>query len=144
MATLRESLLPVFATVARQIPDDLGLRTNTVKVRRRTWTGGADGPEVGFGTYTDVDTEITPKPKLTHSDSGRLKTVVTPSYSGGGYTPEQLNPTLTKAANPGVEHFWVVVSPDGVERLYRVEDFNQRRAFGYYLTLAPLDATAPY
>lgn len=143
MATLRESLLPVFANVARKIPADLGLRTNVVKVRTRTWTGGADGPEVGVGTYTDVDLTITPSPKLTHTESQRIKTVVTPSFSGGGYTPEQINPTQADLG-AGVEHLWVIVSPDGAERLYRVEDFNQRRAFGYYLTLAPLDATAAH
>jgi hypothetical protein len=143
MATLRESLLPVFANVARKIPADLGLRTNTVKVRWRTWTGGADGPEVHVGTYTDVDLTITPAPKLTFREDMRLDTVVTPAFSGGGYTPEQINPSKDDL-DPGVEHLWVIVSPDGVERLYRVASFNQRRAFGYYLTLEPLDATAPY
>lgn len=143
MATLRDSLLPVFQNVARQIPAALGLRTNVVKLRTRTWTGGADGPEVNVGTYTDVDTTVTPAPKLTYRADGKLDTVVTPAFAGGGYTPEQINPTQADLG-AGVEHFWVIVSPDGAERLYRVAAFNQRRAFGYYLTLEPLDATGPY
>lgn len=143
MPTLRESLLPVFQNVARKIPADLGLRTNVVKLRTRTWTGGANGPEVGVGAYTDVDTTVVPAPKLTYRPDGTLETVVTPAFSGGGYTPEQVNTTLADLT-AGAEHFWVIVSPDGIERLYRVAKFNQRRAFGYYITLAPLDATGPY
>ena len=142
MPTLRDNLLPV-VQLGRTIASDLGLRTNVVKLRTRTWTGGANGPEIGVGAFVDVDETITPAPKLTHTESQRIKTVVTPAFSGGGYTPEQLNPSQADLG-VGTEHFWVIVSPDGGERHYRVEDFNQRRAFGYYITLAPLDATAPY
>jgi hypothetical protein len=144
MPTLRESLLPVFATVARKIPEDLGLRTNTVKVRTRVWSGGDDGPGVGIGTATTTDLTITPKPKLTYRPDGTIETVVTPAYSGGGYTPEQVNPIIDPATTPGTEFVWVIISPDGVEREYTVETFNQRRAFGYYLTLSPLDRKKAY
>lgn len=143
MATLRDNLLPTFQNVARKKPEELGLRTNVVKLRWRTYTGGADGPAVDLGTYTDVDITISPAPKLTHKSNMMIDTVVTPAFAGGGYTPEQLNPS-TAQLGAGVDHFWVIVSPDGVERLYKVVDFNQRRAFGYYVTLEPVDRTAAF
>ena len=138
MATLREALLPVFQNVARKIPADLGLRTNVVKLRTRTWAQW-DG-EVGLGAVTTVDTTITPAPKLTFRDGQNHDVVGTPANTAGGYTPAQINPPTTA----GSEHVWVIVSPDGQEREYRVRSFNQRRAFGYYLTLEPLDPKAVF
>ena len=136
MATLRESLLPVFQNVARKIPADLGLRTNVVKLRTRVWTGG----KIGVGAVTTTDVTVTPAPKLTYNGDQSLAVVVTPQNSAGGYTPAQVNPTPVAAQ----EFVWVVISPDGAEREYRVATFNQRRPFGYYLTLEPLDRKGPF
>lgn len=140
MATLRESLLPVFQNVARKIPADLGLRTNVVKLRTKTWTGSAEGAEADIGTAAIVDTVITPAPKVTYNGDQSLAVVVTPQNSAGGYAPEQLNPAIVA----GVEFCWVVTGPDGVEREYKVGTFNQRKAFGYYLTLVPMDRKSPF
>lgn len=136
MATLRDALLPVFQKVARKIPADLGLRTNVVKLRTRVWSSG----KIGVGAVTTTDVTVTPAPKLTYRPDQSLETVVTPRNSAGGYTPEQVNP----APVAGQEFVWVVISPDGAEREYRVATFNQRRAFGYYLTLEPLDRRSPF
>jgi hypothetical protein len=136
MATLRESLLPVFQNVARKIPADLGLRTNVVKLRTRVWASG----KIGVGAVTTTDITVTPAPKLTYNPDMTLVVVVTPANSAGGYTPAQVNPLPVA----GSEFVWVVISPDGAEREYRVETFNQRRPFGYYLTLAPLDRKGPF
>jgi hypothetical protein len=136
MATLRDALLPVFQNVARKIPADLGLRTNVVKLRTRVWANG----EVGLGAVTTTDTIVTPAPKLTYRPDQTLEVVATPANTAGGYTPAQLNPPTTA----GQEHVWVIVSPDGNEREYRVRNFNQRRAFGYYITLEPLDPKAVF
>jgi hypothetical protein len=56
---LRDELL---ASVdgARQLVDDLGLRTHRVTLRRRTWSGA----QVGEGTYTDLDRPLRPTPKI--------------------------------------------------------------------------------
>lgn len=136
MATLRDALLPVFQKVARKIPADLGLRTNVVKLRTRVWTSG----KIGTGAVTTTDITVTPAPKLTYNPDLSLGVVVTPANPAGGYTPAQVNPPRAD----GQEFVWVVISPDGVEREYRVASFNQRRAFGYYLTLEPLDRRGPF
>lgn len=136
MATLRESLLPVFQNVARKIPADLGLRTNVVKLRTRVWASG----KTRVGAVTTTDVTVTPAPKLTYNGDQTLDVVVTPKNSAGGYTPAQVNPTPVA----GQEFVWVVISPDGAEREYRVSSFNQRRAFGYYLKLEPLDRKAAF
>ena len=136
MATLRESLLPVFQNVARKIPADLGLRTNVVKLRTRVWTSG----KIGVGAVTTTDVTVTPAPKLTYNGDQSLSVVVTPQNSAGGYTPSQVNPLPVA----GQEFVWVVISPDAAEREYRVATFNQRRPFGYYLTLEPLDRKGPF
>lgn len=57
--TLRDDLIPVLDDV-RALVDDLGLRQFTVQTRHRSWSGG----ELGRGTATDTDTEITPPPKV--------------------------------------------------------------------------------
>ncbi len=140
MATLRDALLPVFQNVARKIPADLGLRTNVVKLRTRVWTGSAEGDETDIGTATTTDVTITPAPKLTYRPDQSIETVVTPLNSAGGYTPEQINPPVTA----GEDFCWIIISPDGVEREYKVASFNQRRAFGYYVVLVPKDRTSPF
>ncbi len=135
MATLRQALLPVIQ-LGRSIPDALGLRTNVVKLRTRVWASG----KIGVGAVTTTDVTLSPAPKLTYRPDQSLEVVVTPQHSTGGYTPAQVNP-LPAA---GQEFVWVVISPDAAEREYRVATFNQRRPFGYYLTLEPLDRKGPF
>ena len=135
MATLRQALLPVIQ-LGRSIPDALGLRTNVVKLRTRVWASG----KIGVGAVTTTDVTLSPAPKLTYRPDQSLEVVVTPQHSTGGYTPAQVNPAPVATQ----EFVWVVISPDGGEREYRVATFNQRRPFGYYLTLEPLDRKGPF
>lgn len=71
---LRDDLLSV-VDGGRQLAEDLGLRQRTVATRLRTWSGG----KPGSGTPTDVDTEISPAPKVreppgrfVHETAGRF------------------------------------------------------------------------
>jgi hypothetical protein len=101
---LRDDLLPVFGD-ARQLIQDLGLRTHRLYFRTRTWTGG----RAGKGDPTDVDVELLPRPKIRETESGYTVTGITPTYAGGGYTVDQLR----ILESPGVEKFYVVVKPNG-------------------------------
>lgn len=90
-------------------------RTTRVTIRTRTWAGRV-GSEGGF---TDVDLEISPRPRVRELNqreiagsggrylSGDLRIgPITPSYAGGGYTQEQLAP---------------VSETNGVEIIYLLE-----------------------
>ncbi len=139
MPTLRDTLLPVFGEVARQIPVDLGLRTAVVRRLIVEW----DGTHHGAGEESVIDTmTITPKPKVrvVETSPGQLKVgPITPRYGSKGYTPEMLNPkTLTSTQGLVYE----VVGPETTER-YRLVDLNTTRAFGYTLILETLDRRPP-
>lgn len=57
--TLRDDLEPV-VDLTRQIVEDLGFRPYIVKAIKRTW----DGDEIGSGTPSDDELQITPSPKV--------------------------------------------------------------------------------
>lgn len=133
--TLRSSLLPVF-TSARQLIQDLGLRQHRVFIRTRAWS--AD--EVHLGTVTETDVEILPRPKVKQLGNGRWEiSKVTPSYSGGGWTPEQLLPT----AGEGEDVTIILRGPDGIDHRFRVAEVNPTGNFGYTLYLDELERSRP-
>jgi hypothetical protein len=132
--TLRDDVLPL-VNMGRQIVDDLGLRTTTVALRTRTWSSGV----VGRGTTTDVDVEITPRPKVERrGDLDLLVGPITPAFSLGGYTVEQLNGVDTA----GVERLFVVTGPSNVNRLYVLHRIEAEEPFRYMLWLSLFDHTA--
>lgn len=107
----KTAVLPVLDFVRGRIPGMLGLRTWTVTVRVRTWSGA----RVGLGTKTDVDTVITNSggysPKVTEVSSrdiiasgGALGQAqfrvgpITPEYATGGTAPDTMDPPTTTTA----------------------------------------------
>lgn len=140
--SLRDDLLPVFDEVRGAIADTtgLGMRQHRLFIVTRSWSGemGASG-----STYVDDELEITPRPKMrdiTSADqvdsAGRFATQtilaykITPSYSGGGWTPEQLRPPNE---TQNVEVFARVEGP--FEGEYQITNLTPWKNFAYDLTL---------
>ena len=114
--TLRDDMLPVVETI-RQIPADSGLRKIRVWVRSQTRTTA-----FGLtGTVTNIDTEITPRPKVVRdperegyygsalarvADGRAMRRVyvigpITPDHATGGRSiAELLGVTATDSARP--------------------------------------------
>lgn len=124
-------------------PTGFDVYTSRVTIRVRTWTGGDNGPEVRLGSYTDVDTEILPRPKVREAGGGTGLVVgpITPANDDGGYTPAQLNPAPSLTA--GQEVLYVVEGPNGTFT-YTAADIDTSRAFRYMLTLTGLERKIPY
>jgi hypothetical protein len=105
---LREDVLPVFLG-ARQLIQDLGLRTHRVIVRTYSYAGG----QANRGARSVLsDVELLPRPKVRETDDGYEITKITPQTIGGGYTPADLNPAHVN----GRIVVFVIVDPAGVER----------------------------
>jgi len=118
-------------------PTNFDIYTSTVVVRHRTWSGG----EVKLGTPTDIEIELFPRPKVRDAGNGSITIgPITPQNAEGGYTPDQLNPT----ESDGVESYYIVTGADGDERAYKLTEIDDRRAFGYTLTLQALDRRTPF
>lgn len=96
---IRARLLPVVNKL-RALPARFGLRRYAVILRRRTWSGSY----CGEGTPTDVDTNLLPVPRVrplttkevassggTYREGDFLLSAITPAFTGGGYSPTQLN-----------------------------------------------------
>lgn len=143
MTTLRENLLPVFDIAARQLMDDLGLRTNSLEIFTRTWSGppGATG-----STHVDSDPlTITPRPKIRslskkeiaasgglYADGDVRVTKITPKYmvdAGGGYETSEILPSGLRL----VDVVYRITGPNEGE--YKVVDSDTSKNFGYELTL---------
>jgi hypothetical protein len=139
--SLRDDLLPV-VNDGRQIIDDLGFRTHTVTVRTRTWAGARPGLPTPT-SYTDSVLALTPAPRVRQVSSqevaqsgGFLSTGdvridrITPQYAGGGYTPDQLDPSLGGTA-ANVEVVYRLTGPLAAD--YTIKSANYDRALGYSL-----------
>lgn len=120
-------------------PTQLDVYVTRVIVRTRSWSGG----EAKLGHATDSEIELFPRPKVRNAGEGsRIVTVgpITPSNAVGGYTLEQLNPS----EHDGVEAYYILIGPDGIERPYKLIQIDQKRAFRYTLTLEALDRRMPF
>lgn len=139
--TFRTTLLNTVERVRRIPYERFDVRTATVTRRVRTWTGGDSGAEVRLGTSTDDDVELLPRPHVREVNGDQELTVgpITPSCTAGGYTVEQLNPTLTA----GQELIYVVVGANGT-RTYALASLDTSRAFTYMLRLQGLERATPY
>lgn len=140
---LRESLLPAVDAI-RAIPGALGLRRFRVFTRVTVWSG--DRP--GLGTPTVTTTEVLVggyPPKVVEQRSadvvagGADNTTfavgpITPEFTGGGKTPESLDPDATAFAT---ESAYVVMGPGlpatGV--VCQKIDGGTTKPFRYTLTL---------
>jgi uncharacterized protein YjdB len=153
--TMRDDLLPVFDS-ARSLIKDLGLRRFAVTVRRRSWSG----TYIGDGTPIDQDITLSPLPRVRQSFASasrdprvleyllakgnvvddRIYTVdkITPAYSGGGYTAEQLRLWAPPDAK-NLELIVVLTGDDGFRRDCVQLSVAQDRAFGYSMTVRETD-----
>jgi hypothetical protein len=117
----------------------LDIQTVALTIVRRTWSGGRRGA----GTATDVILTALPmrykirglSEKQIASSGGRLEAgdvkvgPITPSYPGGGVTPDQLKPSGTT----GGEVIHILTGASAGE--YTVVDIDTMKAFSYFLTL---------
>lgn len=132
LATVVQPLMPLLS-----VPPGFDVHTSRVIVRSGTWSGG----EVGIGTVTVTDLEITPRPKVRDQGNQVLHvTLIIPTNANGGYTWAQLKPADATA----FEYYYVIIGPDGVERAYSLRDIDTREPFFYGLFLEPLDRKVPF
>jgi len=132
--TLRDDLQPVIDD-ARGLVEDLGLRSYTVTVRTRTWTGAAPG----LGTSSDVDLVLDPAPKVREptarhlfAEPGRYqKGDIVVSRISRDYTEAQLTGGTLTAAQ---EVFWVV-DQGGSSQVYAVVGQPEKRNFEWRVHL---------
>lgn len=123
----------------RQKLVDAGLRPVRIYKRTVTWSEG----ELHLGALTESDVEIIPRPKVksagTGGDRHLTMTNVTPEFTGGGYSPADLQP----AAANGTETVYIVEQPDGDLEAYRIVGVNQLSPFRYSLDLEKIDRVNP-
>jgi len=122
----------------RQLAADLGLRSNSVKIRTRVWSGG----KLGSGTATDTDVEITPAPKCSEPPA-RLVGDTVGSYEAGDiivtkiardtYSESDLFPVPVA----GTEIIYLVTGygTGGVAREYRIVGPPSNRNFEWTMLL---------
>ncbi len=70
-------------------------------------------------------------------------TRITPQWSGGGYTRDQLRPAEHNTGAPAVEFFYVVTGDNGAHP-YVLTSINTGRSMEYVLTLETLDRKLPF
>lgn len=120
----------------RQKLVDAGLRPVRIYRRSVTWSER----ELHLGALTETDVEITPRPKVTGADDRRLRVSnITPSYTGGGFSPADLQPSAVN----GTETVYIVEQPDGELEAYRLVAVNQLSPFRYTLDLEKIDRVNP-
>jgi hypothetical protein len=147
--SFRDDILAGVVDPLRYLPDTtFGLRTFTVTLVRREWQAlGSLAPEVGQGTYVDVETELMPRPKVREaggiSSAGQLVVdKITPKNANGGYEPDDLLPP----PETGVEFFWKVEGPfaKGLStQEFEVVNLDTGKPFSYKVTLQSRNRTNP-
>ncbi len=138
--SLRQDVLPIIQD-GWELAAEFWYETYALTIRTRTWA-----PQVGDGAHTDSDITIEPNPPVKELEGGKSLKVgpIIPSHTGGGYTPQQLNPAgYLAATNTTVEILHVVTGPDGVPRDFVLTHFDTSDPGEYILTLEALDPVAP-
>ena len=154
MPTLIQDLLQTVDD-ARGIATDLGARLYRVFTRTRTWTGITQGS----GTFTDVDTELLPRPRVrAQMQNGEFEPLAQ-AYSNAGLhwegtlkvdrisaqTPlSLLNPTLAE----NQRQFFILIGADGGEvigaatggAMFIADGAPVRTTLEYRMTLLKVDA----
>ena len=123
----------------RQKLVDAGLRPVRIYKRTVTWSEG----ELHLGALTESDVEIIPRPKVKSGGQGGDRhltmTNVTPEFTGGGYSPADLQPDAVN----GTETVYIVEQPDGDLEAYRIVGVNQLSPFRYSVDLEKIDRVEP-
>lgn len=145
----REDILAGVVDPLRYLPDTtFGLRTFKVTLVRREWQAlGSLAPEVGQGTFVDVENVIRPRPKVREaggiSSAGQLVVdKITPKNANGGYEPSDLLPE----PEAGVEFFWKVEGPfakGATVQEFEVVGIDTGKPFTYKVTLQSRNRTNP-
>ena len=141
---LRTSLIPVIDD-GRQLVAELGFRQRTVTLRTRTWSGGRPGS----GTATDVDVELTPRPKVGEPPA-KLIFDAPGKYEAGDLIVSKISITyaetdLMPVPVAGTETIWLITNAtDGRAREYKIVGVPAKASFGYTVQLrrrnrAPVD-----
>lgn len=140
--SFRLSLLAMI-DAARSIagPTGLDIRTNTLTIRTRTWSG----TQLGEGTATDSDLVLAAHYPIRYITAAEINSSggqyeigdiavnhITP-FNGvnAGYTPAQLKPVITV---DNVELIYLVVGSHGGE--YVIKTLEAYRPFSYRLVLS--------
>lgn len=124
----------------RKLLADGGLRTTRVILRSKQWTAGTGSNEVGKGTLTNVDVELSPRPKVTELQDGWVRIgPITPSYAGGGYTLDELYPDEVT----GTRRVITLIGPTGDEYDYVITDIDHAKNFRYELVCEALTDARP-
>jgi hypothetical protein len=120
-------------------PAGLDIQTVTVTIVRRTWSGGRRGAgtaTVAVLTALPAHTKVREiSQKLVASTGGRFELgdlrvgPITPSFTGGGFTPAELAPVGTQ----GQEIVYVLAG--AITGDYTAVDVDTAKAFSYFLTL---------
>lgn len=135
--TLRQALLPVVDTIRGLAgPETLDIRPFAVKIRARRWSTGT----VQSGVPMVTDLVLTPRPRVVVRGREAVIGPITPHYAGGGYSPEVLHPS----DEAGVEQYYLLSGPDGVDRPYSVTNLDTSRPFGYMLHLLAIERRVPF
>lgn len=143
MPTLRDQLLPLLSQV-RQLPADLGFRPYTVVLRVRTWAGGRVGLPVG-SSPSHTDTTLPSGTRVRQmsqrevdGSGGRYQTGdfvvsgITPSFTGGGFTPADLQVVPTAAQDV----VYLLTGPEGTLECNQVgNDFTKPTRYSLVLRL---------
>lgn len=146
--TLRDDLLPIMHDT-RQIMQDLGFRTNTLAIITRVWSGEIGDTDAGFDDGTPV--VIAPLPRIRQLSSKEVASSggqyemgdvridkITPAFSGGGYTPEQIAPEIP----PGTTDTEVIYRITGtLDGDYARVALNTDRALGYSMVVRRMTRT---
>lgn len=132
---LRTDLIPV-VDAGRQLVAELGFRQRTITLRTRTWSGGRPGS----GAATDVDVELTPRPKVAEPPA-KLIYDAPGQYEAGDLIVSKISATLTEQdINPapaaGVELIWLITDAvNGRAREYKLVGAPKNLAFGFTVQL---------
>lgn len=118
-------------------------RTTSVTIRRRVTSGGQLGRVGDGGGVSSTDLVLSPRPKVREvsqreitGSGGRYQAgdvkvgPITPTYSAGGYTEEQLAPRVT---TNGVEIRYVLAG--GITGEYSRIDLSTDRSHSWFLVL---------
>jgi hypothetical protein len=136
----RDGVLPLVDAARAQV-SALGLRQTRVFLRTRAWSGDALGPEPGVGFDTIEEIEILPTPKVVELEGSDTVIVgpITPAYTGGGYTIEQLQ---GGPSEPARSYYYRLDGPRGSNK-YTLGAIDTARPFRYTLRLRVIEASDP-
>lgn len=146
--SLRDDLLPV-VDAARKITEDLGQRTTALTIRTRTWSGG----RIGLGASSDSDLVLPARYSIKELSATQVNQIVsgsggaygpgryirlwvTPAFTGGGYTQDQLDPD----GSDGVEIIHIL-SGSGINGNFKLVSITLGRPYRYELVLVQRNET---